>query len=200
MDSKVITDVEMINLLCEKRGAKIISFESNTSVRLLKTWNRGEVRKISVINGFIGWDYENSVNNQRDRENILSDFNAEKNSAGTRVAGTPFLRNEKTNNNLLWIKVQRVLDNPCYMLDQKKIDESEFEDFLPAKSTSSRQGVEDQIIPRAYGFRNIVSITYKKNKYVIIHPYALDKKDENDQRAKTIAALIKKHEKIPAQV
>ena len=65
-----ITKNQLVDRLMNLRGAKFTTIVAETDPRMLKTGNPFVgATKISRVNGVVNWIYQNSVNNQRVREN-----------------------------------------------------------------------------------------------------------------------------------
>lgn len=70
-----------------KKGATFATFKATTDPGLKKTGNPySGVIKVSVVNGCIGFDYENSVNNAQERAGELRDFVAQERKWGKRIS------------------------------------------------------------------------------------------------------------------
>lgn len=155
------------------QSASFVSFESVTEPRLLKTdnpyydsetktWN---LRKISRTTGIINFVYENSVNNQREREGLEADFESHPRRWGSRVDGTPLV--EHKGRFYLEVNVQssesRYVDNMG-----REVPREELEEFFGSRSSSSRQGVEDKVILRDYKISSINQINMFGQQYDVI--------------------------------
>jgi hypothetical protein len=103
----------------------------------------GRVQKRAHRNVVLGFKYENSVNNQRIREDKDADFVAEPRAWGVRIDGTPLVSH---NDNLyLECKVERVVEAQ-YLLDGQPVEDSEVEPYLPVRKPSSRQEVDRPVV------------------------------------------------------
>lgn len=164
---ETITKQELKDMLLNaRRGANIVSIETETTPRMRKTGNpyAGRLVKQSKINGMINWYYENSVNNQREREGKKTDFEAKPRQWGKRVKGTPLV--EHKGRYYLEVKVENTYGK-TYIDDQGNVvNQEEIEEFL-YNSSSSRQGVEDKVILRDYKLDSIQSITMNGKKYKV---------------------------------
>lgn len=181
---KTITDQEAFRILSAIKGTRLLSFEACVEVRLPKRkWvdaqgkARPTVYKISKVNAAIGFNYESSVNRQLTREGKEAEFEALPSTVGTHIPGTPFIKNENTGNLLLWVKVEKVCDDPRYICDGMPIEKAEFEALMAPPSESSRQGTDKTIICRAYSFKNITNFNLSGTKYIIHHTGKIDLPD-----------------------
>jgi hypothetical protein len=167
--ANVINQDQLKDLLNQK-GTTIVSFTAVVDPKLKKTGNPfdpGQVMKRSVVNGMVGWNYQNSVNNQRVREGNEEEFVAHPRKWGERIQGTPFVEhNDKT---YLELKVESTKD-PVYLVDGKEATDAQLETihrFLPTRSGSSRQGTEKMVIIRDYNLATIKSIKTKGQEYTV---------------------------------
>jgi hypothetical protein len=152
-----MTVKELVEKVMSLRGTTIISFEAVTDARLKKTGNTIPLPcfKRSKVNGMIGYNYENSVNNQREREGSERDFEAEPRSWGVRIHPCVV---EHKGNYYLTVKVERSLETPRFV-DAEGCERSlvEVKPFLPSKG-ESRQGVDREVIHREYAVENLVNL------------------------------------------
>lgn len=127
-----------------------------TVPKMRKTGNPfvGRIVKRSKLNGMIGFDYENSVNNQKLREGGEATFETQ--AVEWREYLSKSLIRHKVNQTLYAnIKVQRVLETVEYLCDGKLIDKSAFAEFLDKPRKAGKQGVERDVIVRTPMLDNI---------------------------------------------
>jgi hypothetical protein len=159
--------IDFVNSLLNKKGADFITFSALTEVKVnksaviggIKQTNPffGRIAKESTVNAQINFNYENAVNNRREKEGSDRDFQ----TAGLKW-GNKNHNNSIVYNNGQWYLQVRVLKGygTRYFVDGKETPKSEIEAYLPVKKEGSgRQGVEDEIIIRTYKLDNINSIT-----------------------------------------
>jgi len=176
-DEKLVIEVneaEIVHLLmgAETRGTSIVSLTTITDPRLKKTGlpigYKGVV-KVSEVNGMIGYDYENSVNNRRKKE---QGDDAEKFVTQGRLWGTRLNRVFVVHKGGLFvtIKIERTLAKPRYY-DAKgeEVTKEEIASFLPAPRKATTQGVEQDVIHREYKLLSIQEIRMGGNVYRIKH-------------------------------
>ena len=173
--TQFITEVDFFNLVMGliKRGTVIVSFHSTTDARLKKTGNPfGDCTKQSHVNGILGYIYENSVNNQREREAKANGTEAEKFVAQPRKWGVRLNRAFVLHNGHLYItvKVERSLEPPRYF-DEKgnELSKEQVEPFLPKQYKSTTQDLEKEVITRDYGMNSFDSIKVNGIDYLILH-------------------------------
>lgn len=160
MDGTEVSQSELMNIILERKGTTIISFTSITEPKLKKTCPFQGVRKHSYVNGMIGYNYQNSVNLQREREGKESDFQAEARAWGERLTidgkPTPFV--EHKGNHYLTVKVERAVQKPRYFdASGNEIPASELEPYFYAQG-QSRQELDKEVIPRDYKLESLVAI------------------------------------------
>lgn len=169
MAPRIMTIPILTKFLLDRKGAEFVSLVSATRPRMLKKDrytgepNRyGSVVKVSRISGLLGFRYENSVNNQREREGGERDFVAEPRRWGqivTRHDGRPSPLIEHHSEHYLEIKVE-------YSLGTTYLDEggtertfAELAGFLPQRSESPRQELDKPVILRDYALTSIRKLT-----------------------------------------
>jgi hypothetical protein len=168
-DMRQVTPNQIEEILRDTRGAKAVTITAKTEVRLKKVGKElfGQVFKLSRVNGMINWNYEGAVNRQREREGGMADFESHPRQWGVRLHGTPFVQHNE--NLYLELKVEKSVDEPSYVNSSgETVNLSLIRDHLPTSSSSSRQGVEKEIILRDYKMESITSITMNKITYIIV--------------------------------
>lgn len=168
-DMRQVTPTQIEEILCDTRGAKAVTITAKTEVRLKKAARDifGQVFKLSRVNGMINWNYEGAVNRQREREGVEGDFVSHPRAWGVRMPRTPFVQHNDTL--YLELKVQKSVDEPSYVnAAGETVNINLIREHLPASSSSSRQGVEKEIILRDYKMESITSITMDKTSYIIV--------------------------------
>ena len=179
---KLVNSTEIIEKLGARKGAQLITITTKTIPTFRVTNDEGQanpftgrtlkdtnIHKIARTNGMINWNYANSVNRQRGRENTVEDFKPEPRKWGTRLNGLPFVvyTNKKDETKLyLEMKVERSVD---YWYEDDKgntIDKDLVNSFL-RKRSASRQGVKKEVIIRDYDFGNIIAIAMAGDTFVI---------------------------------
>lgn len=171
---KTITKQELIERLMNTKGTTIVSIETKTTPRLLKTdnpyWNKENkqwhLTKLSRVNGIVGWIYSNSVNNQRVREGKEDNFQAEERKWGKRIQGTPLV--DHKGNKYLELKVENKYKS-VYLDDEGEVvDDSVVKQYESSSSSKSRQGVEKEVVLRDYKIGSINTITMGGETYKVV--------------------------------
>lgn len=163
------------------RRASFATFTAETTPRMRKTVDgRGTpynefhdedgnclVTKRSRVNVTINFNYGNSVNYQREREDgeDFEPFEPEPRKWGERVEGTPLV--EHKGRFYLEAKIERVLETEYIGPDGNTIDREDMEDYLYSSSGSSRQDVEDPVILRDYKLESIRQISVNSDNFVV---------------------------------
>ncbi len=115
------------------------------------------------MNVCIGFDYENSVNNQKSREEQEMDFVSAPRQWGKRV---DLKTVEHNGNTYLSMNVQKTFDVK-YMAGDLEIQKESIKDFIPAKSHSKTQGTDKEIIYRDVLINNIKQIKMFGETYIV---------------------------------
>lgn len=159
MPNKIHMSVEeFLSCITDLRGVTPISFCAKTDARLRKTGNplNLPVFKKSVVNGMVGYNYENSVNRQRLREDGVPDFEAESRKWGVRIHPSIV---EHKGKYYLTVKVQKVLEDPTYFdANGNELPKASVAPFLAPISSNPRQELANEVIHREYSVDNLVDI------------------------------------------
>ena len=128
----------------------------------------GRVKKVSRVNGIVGgWNYTNSVNNQRIRESnaqtveeveAVPEFEALPRAWGERLPKTGLVQYKE--NFYVEVKVQNSLETE-YFIDGVPATPEQVEElkkYFPKKTEGARQQVEKPVILRDYAVENIKSV------------------------------------------
>jgi hypothetical protein len=158
---KTLTKTELIDLLSKVKGTTPISIET-TTVPKIKAGNPfTALKKVSKVAGLIGFIYGNSVNNQREREGVSTDFKPEERKWGQRILHSPLVKHK--DKYYLELKVQG--SSSEYFDNETRVNSEDVKPFY--YSNSSRQGVNKEVILRDYDINNISRITINKNEYKV---------------------------------
>ena len=169
---QTISRSEFKTKLMDVRGARAVSVVTVTVPQMNKKVNGepnpfyGRVQKRTYLSVMIGFRYENSVNNQREREEKDADFVAAPRAWGVHVQGTPLI--EHNGKFYLECKVEKVLGSH-YFLDGEPADDEVIEPYLAKRKTSSRQGVDKTVILIDVELKNIETIVMNGDTYTISH-------------------------------
>lgn len=164
---KALTTTALVEVLATVKGATFATLITETDARLKKTGNPfGPVRKVSRVNVCLGFQYESAVNRQRTREGTVADFEAAPRQWGTRLPGSMLV--EHKGKLYLETKVERSLG--CVYLDAsgKELTAEQVAPFLPARSESTRQETEKEILVRDYALESLRSVSFGGEQYVML--------------------------------
>jgi len=181
-DINVLTQDGLKEMLANlPRRAAFATFTAETTPRMRKTEDgRGTpynefhdddgnclVTKRSRVNVTINFNYGNSVNYQRERENgeDHEPFEPEPRQWGERVEGTPLV--EHKGSFYLEAKVENVLETEYIGPNGNVIPREDMEEYLYSSSGSSRQGVEDPVILRDYKLKSIRQISVNGDDFIV---------------------------------
>jgi hypothetical protein len=201
-DTPLIVSREELEVVLQncKKGARPITIVATTTPKLNVKDKDGKpmppeyrsgagknavwhVRKRSVVNGFVQFDYENAVNRQREREGLEKDFAAVAPTWGEArdVEGKNYTCLQdwtpKTGDNAgkptvyLYLKVERSLGYEYFLKregawDGVPLEPADVNAFLPDRG-DSRQGVEDEIIVRKYTLANVERIVIDGLTFIV---------------------------------
>jgi hypothetical protein len=179
-----ISEADLIAELSSIKGARIVTIQTRTEPRSLakhpETGSpnpyRGNVVKVSKVNGMIGWQYVSGVNRQRVREEKTADFEALPRKWRQRISGTPFV--EHQGSMYLEMKVERSLGYQYMTLDGHALDAAEVEPYHPTRSLG-RQGVEREVILRDYALSSIESLKSGGVTFILRRANETEPRDQN---------------------
>lgn len=169
---KEISLKDLQSELSTTKGAKFISLTTITVPDLSKDCSfRHDLFKVSYVNGIVNFHYETSVNNQREREGKEKDFEAMPRKWGTRLKDTPFVSHVlKSGEHKLYleVKIEKSLEHSYFQPSTRKIVPNDIVSQYLTKKSYSNQGVEKEIILRDYDVKNILTISFDGNGYLIL--------------------------------
>lgn len=156
---QTITPQELLKRFSEVKGSKIITVTMDTEAKLLKR-NRDTkepcpyagVRKRTRCKVIVGSDYENGVNNTREREGNERTFEAQKHSWADRTDKPVISTNKAGDQTYANLRVLETYEVE-YTADGKAIEKDELVPFLPKESPPKNQGTEKPTIwnmPKIY--------------------------------------------------
>lgn len=170
--SKIVTVSQLFNaLLALPARARPIGFSALTEIKASKTGNPFVgIFKLSRVSAFAGFDYENSVNRQLDREGKSQlHFTAAPRKWGTRIS--PLLVEHK-GAHYLTVKVEKTR-KPVYLVRDallgtlRPVSKEIVAAFLPPSYHAANQGTDKEIVYRDYSLASLVSIALDKELYKV---------------------------------
>lgn len=172
-----LTQEELVEYLIEApKRASFVNFVARTTPRMRKTdnpyWDSESrvwsIRKISKIlpPSLINFQYKNSVENQREREQgeDFEPFEPEPRSWGSRVEGTPLV--EHKGRYYLEVKLEE-RESRFVDLEGNEIPREEIEEFLYSSSQPSTQKTEKEIRLRDFKISSIEEINVYGDEIVV---------------------------------
>lgn len=179
--STQITRVELEEKLLNISRPQPCSFVAVTEPKQVKKHREtGEpnpftnLTKRSRVSAFIGFNYQNSVNNQRlregtptDQDDVVEFFEPAPRAWGHHVGESPMIEHNTNGRRYMQVKVQRSLGHE-YRDGDQLIEPETVQPFLTKTGKSRRQQVENEVIVRDYGLDTIQQITVGGETYEII--------------------------------
>jgi hypothetical protein len=167
-----ITKTQLVQMLLNWNfGAQPASIQYVTSPKLTKEGKIkfGEVTKIANVGCMVGYNYENSVNNQLEREEKEREFMAQSlwNGKGKRLSTALSTHTEKGTFYLTY-KAQQTFKSFHFDQSLNPIPNNEIKKYFP-DSTPKNQGVErgHEVYHREISIDNVKRLKVKKITYVI---------------------------------
>ena len=166
---KVVSRNELAETIKKITGSTIVNFVAETEVRMNKTGNPYlGATKVAHVQGSLGWNYENVVNNQLGREDKELDFVAQPQKGKLHTDNKHFLTDEKTRTKTYLVvfplpksEVKREEKPTMYYFNGQVIDVELLKPFMVKSYTPQSQGTDKAIIYRTYEFKNIRSMKIK---------------------------------------
>lgn len=128
----------------------------------------GDITKIANIGCMIGYDYTNSVNNQREREGELRDFMAQPlwKGAGKRIS-TALAMHVSKGSFYLTYKKQKTFKSFHFDSVLNMIPNSLLAPYFKNQGDYSNQGVDKPVYHREISLENVKRLKFKKHTYII---------------------------------
>lgn len=166
---KVVSRNELAETIKKITGSTIVNFVAETEVRMNKTGNPYlGATKVAHVQGSLGWNYENVVNNQLGREDKELDFVAQPQKGKLHTDNKHFLTDEKTRTKTYLVvfplpksEEKREEKPTMYYFNGQVIDVELLKPFMVKSYTPQSQGTDKAIIYRTYEFKNIRSMKIK---------------------------------------
>lgn len=171
-NQKNITLAELKEMLLNwNHGAQPVSIQYVTTPKLQKAGREkfGAVTKIANIGAMVGYKYENSVNNQRERENELKDFMSQPlwRGKGKRLSTALSTHVEKGTFYLTY-KKQQTFKSFHFDSVLNFIPMAILRDYFPPYTPPKNQGVEKVVHHREISLENVRKLKLKKVTYNIV--------------------------------
>ena len=167
-----ITKQELIEMLMNWNfGAQPASVQYITEPKINASGKAifGTVTKIANVGIMLGYNYQNSVNNQRERENELKNFMAQPlwKGAGERIS-TALAKHKVKGTFYMSYKSQQTFKSFHFDSVLNFIPIERLKPFFPQSDTGKYQGVENAVYHREIAIENVRKLKFKKTTYEII--------------------------------
>lgn len=151
------------------KGTTPISFEAETTPRMRKTGNPyfGKVKKVAVVGGLIGTDYQAGVNRQLSREGKDANFTAKPRKWGVRDSEHRFVIHHK-GEVYLSVKPQQTNAKTRFFNTEtgEEIAKESLKPFLQeSKKPNTQADLEKEIPERDYKMSSLKNISIGGKKF-----------------------------------
>ena len=171
-NTKQITRKQLIEMLLNwSIGSTPASCQYETTPKLNKDGKAkfGTVIKLANVGIMLGYNYQNSVNNQRERENEMSDFMAQSLWKGKGKRLSPTLSTHIENNTFyMSYKAQQTFKSFHFDSVLNFIPLAMLRPFFPVNNTAKYQGLNKAVYHREIKIENIRKLKFRKTTYEII--------------------------------
>jgi hypothetical protein len=171
-NQKNITKAELIEMLRNWNfGAQPVSIQYVTEPKLTKEGKAkfGDVVKIANVGGMVGYVYENSVNNQLEREGKEREFMAQPlwKGAGKRIS-TALSTHVSKGTFYLTYKAQQTFRALHFDSALNLIPNAIIKQYFPVSDPAKYQGTETAVYHREISIDNVKRLKFKQTTYVVI--------------------------------
>lgn len=144
-----------------------IAYITNPKLNAEGTKKFGQITKVALVGGMIGYSYENAVNNQLEREQKEREFLAQSlwNGKGKRINNALSTHIEK-NTFYLTYKAQQTFKSYYFDSALTLIAYNMIKMFFPPNKPTN-QGTETAVYHREISIDNIRKLKFKKMTYII---------------------------------
>lgn len=162
-----ITRDQLKTLLESRKGAYPLTLMTITKPGMVKTNNPfwGNIEKVSVLNGFAGWNYTNSVNRGRIKEEKLDDFEPAPRTWGQRLPGSPLVEYQGE----LYLEMRVGRRQTSFLTQNPKcpVALNEITPFLTKHTEGTRQNLEKPVVLRDYSLSSIRVVRMDGEDYLV---------------------------------
>jgi len=162
-----VTTDELVKALMAIKGPTPATFTAETVLDMRKTDNPyyKKVMKRQKSNVFINFSYENAVNKALTKEGKDAEFEAQPRKWGQRVPGTPLV----LHNGAYYLTARFLNNEPKVVLlnEGVEIERDVVAEFIPEKTSTGNQGLENEIVVRDFSINNIKEIQFGGTKYIV---------------------------------
>lgn len=178
MKTQEISREQMIDILNAIKGCRAITIEFASAPKMLvkskidKTPNpfKNDITKVRRYNGMVNFEYENSVNNQREREGGEKNFKVGQASYGNHVGDNRIVvEHDDGIRKYIQFKLERVIEQHYEKIsDGSLVDNQALADFFSDRPVNKGQGVDKSIKIQRILWTNITAFVHNKTRYEII--------------------------------
>ena len=159
------------------KGAAVLSLTISTKKDLLKKGREtkglqpfGFIKKVSTLNGLLNFNYQDSVNKARIKEEKNSDFTSQGNFFTPVFAGKKhkaLVFHKETGSPYLKLKLQKVVSTTSLDPKGNIVDTQSIQEFLPKVVTPQKQSLDKPVVCLTIGLDSIVSVTYNEEVFTV---------------------------------
>lgn len=175
-----VTKTELVNMLMSIKGPTPATIVAETELKMNK--GRGENKnpyigratKRQVSNVFINFSYENAVNKRLVKEGKEATFESKERAWGERVKNPDTGKNTPiiTHKGSFYLEAGFITKNAPkveHFLDGESVDTALFENWMPKKSSSSRQGLteKNEVVLRTFKLDGVQQVKVNGTTYVV---------------------------------
>jgi len=167
-----ITVKELVEILATwNKGAKPASIQYITEPKLTKEGKArfGNVIKIANVGCMIGYNYENSVNNQLEREGKEREFLSQQlwNGKGKRIS-TALSKHIEKGKFYLTYKAQQTMRSFYFDNTLKPIPNAIIKAYFPKSDPAKSQGVDKPVYHREIAVENVKRLKCDGDSFIIV--------------------------------
>lgn len=167
----LITTAQAVEIIRNLKGATFIAFQAFTEAQKSKAKGAQKVFKASNVHATAEWNYQNSVNNQLQRE---------ENGKAGKFEAKPRAWGEHETLSLVWhkgepylhVKVNKALTSPRYFVNGQPVDKAEVSHLLrppsPKPETQESVGLKKEVVCRDYKLSSIRELRLKGKRYILV--------------------------------
>lgn len=160
-----VTIEELATIIAAETAPRKITVVLNTEPKMRKTNNPfvGLARKLAKYSVMINFNYENSVNNQRKREDVAEKFTAQARAWGEHETKSIISKDDGL---YLQLKHEKTLhESFINTVDNTFINKTEIAPFLQVSKPNPNQGVEKVVRVMSPKFTNIVEVAMNGERF-----------------------------------
>ena len=168
----MMTEMELKRMMENRKGATMVTIYTDTAPDMRKTGNPYMgARKLTVINGVIGYIYDNAIINRAAKEGVTLTGGSKPHPWGDMTENHTLRINRKTGEAYLSLMCRNVI-SVKYVFNGVEITKDKLAPWLSEKSegSSTQADLTEKIIVRDYKLANITAITIGGVTYTVSHP------------------------------